>query len=369
MYPGASKRSMTPPPRTPKRQRFSLLTPPTTPRKPTFANRRNAGPPIPSTPLARRGLPANIPPSPQLEVAGTGLGKLETFPPEVRELIYGFALGIDKPITVKECCGPTSTRRERDACKKHGKTTCKKIGIANGSYETSEKCGKFAVLLLSSTIYEEASWVLYNRGRLLIKVGEHMAKYVNEKPMSTRRHLQLPQNEHARNMWMASARFQDVRFEIPHATLTFGEPTAYTARLYQSTGLLLKAWECQPKKPTCLPNKPRTVIVDLGDLYKILPFNAGTHMDEYVEWAGLHFPFETPEADDLCVDTSRNLERMVQMISRHSDHESQWKLVVTAKFDNDDRFVDSDGEEMESAGWLYGLLDECAKYDVAFQTV
>ncbi|KAF1960319.1 hypothetical protein CC80DRAFT_544775 [Byssothecium circinans] len=384
--------------RTPKRQKVQLQTPPETPKKgdsdhaivntpipfqlphnapsthaadktrPTCADTAMSGEFSPN-PFARIITP---PPPPKAEP--TGLGKLECLPAEIRQMIYGYALDIDNPVTVKECCGPTSTKRERDACKKHGKSCYKKYGQRNGpSVErgASEACGKFSVLALSKQINEEAAWVLFNTGKLVIKVGEHLGSYVNGKDstMLSIRHLpNLPENEHVQNMWMTAARFRDICFELPATTLKYGDPKNYTARLSVGATLLMKAWELQPNKPTSLDRKPRAVTINLGGMYKTVPLNAETYEEEFVEWAQLHYPFELPNADDICFETSRNLERMIEVVSRHRGSTSKWTIAAAVTLE-DGVLIDEDGSEMESGGWLYGLQEHCNQYHFNFATV
>jgi hypothetical protein len=173
---------------------------------------------------------------------------------------------------------------------------------------------------------------------------------------------------------MMAACFRDVQFEIPAVTLKYGDPIVYTARLSEAAALLLKAWKLLPK-PKTMPEKPNTVSIKLGDLYETIPFSASTQMDEYSEWSQLHHPFETPEPDDVCNQTSHNLERMVEIIGRHRGT-SEWKVIVSAPTNEsaDDDEKDDDGENgddgedgEEDANWLDGLADHCEMHDVTFE--
>jgi hypothetical protein len=111
---------------------------------------------------------------------------LDRLPKEIRQKIYGYCLEVDKPVCVKQCCGPNSTRRERASCKKHG-DNCSKIGKGNGltlydeDQDDWEKAyGRFNILTLSRTIYEEACWVLHVKGSALIQSTEALQAYLSE---------------------------------------------------------------------------------------------------------------------------------------------------------------------------------------------
>jgi len=74
-------------------------------------------------------------------------------------MIYGYALDVATPITVQKCCGANTTRRERNACRKH---------------DTS----KFNILRVSRAMRHEASWVLYSQGYLHIEVDQSIAQHL-----------------------------------------------------------------------------------------------------------------------------------------------------------------------------------------------
>lgn len=103
----------------------------------------------------------------QIAQAGVGTGMLIRLPLEIRQIIYAYVVDIKEAVCVKECCGPASTKREREACKKHG-DHCKKVGRYNGIYEgpREQHYGRFCIMFVSHEIKEEVSWVLFNQGSL-----------------------------------------------------------------------------------------------------------------------------------------------------------------------------------------------------------
>ncbi|KAF2181554.1 hypothetical protein K469DRAFT_752766 [Zopfia rhizophila CBS 207.26] len=347
------KRSASPMERLAKKLRSPQKTPTkrTSPKKSPYDD-------SPTKPVSRKRFPSKI-------VRGEGgFGILGRFPREIRELIYAAGLNIVQPVSAKECCGPTSTRRERDACQKHGNTSCKMLGKWNGLWAgiSKQHFGRFNIFLVSRAIKEEAAWVLFNQGSLLIKINESVAKYLGGCRARTTHRLQdLPNNEHARNVWMMAASFRDVRIEIPAATIQFEHPLVYTARLGEAVSLLLKAWELQPDQPTS--EVPHTVTVHLGRLYnETIPFNTSSSPEDVSEWALIHYPFYTPGLEKGGEEASHNLDKMVATAMRHRDG-SEWKVVAFPETK-----VEDEGEK-EGDMWLSDLEASWEEHNVEFQCV
>jgi hypothetical protein len=98
-------------------------------------------------------------------VGQAGFGALEVIPMEIRQEIYASAFDIDRAVTVKHCCLPGKTQRERDGCPKHG----------NGS----KSGGRFNVLQVSKAIRDEAMFVVYGKGSLSLDTQNAIAPYLD----------------------------------------------------------------------------------------------------------------------------------------------------------------------------------------------
>lgn len=97
-------------------------------------------------------------------VAGKGgCGTLGVIPKEIRQKVYGFAFDLDEPVTVKMCCGPETTARERGACKKPG------------SGAASER-GRFNILQVSKMMPSEATWVVTMQGKLVLDIDKSLGE-------------------------------------------------------------------------------------------------------------------------------------------------------------------------------------------------
>jgi hypothetical protein len=93
-----------------------------------------------------------------------GFGALEVLPMEIRQEIYAYAFDVDRAVTVKRCCLPGKTQRERDNCPKHGN---KSTG------------GRFNVLQVSKAMRNEAMFVVYCKGSLFLDTGNAIAPYLD----------------------------------------------------------------------------------------------------------------------------------------------------------------------------------------------
>lgn len=264
-----------------------------------------------------------------------GAGELDRLPKEIRQAIFAYCLEIDEPVLVKECCGPTSTRRARASCKKHGER-CSKIGRGNGLtlYEEDEGStkvhGRFSILFVARSVHEEASWVLYKHGRLVVRSTPALQAYLSEKQCTFFRLPNLPATECVERMWLSAGRFHKVCFELPWAKLSIDDPIECVYRLYEAIAFLMKAWDLVKEKPT----SPRTVELQLHALYTaIIPFNSNGSTKMAYEWTEFHQPHlgHGYNADFGLIggEVVRNLERLLDLVGRHGS-QSQWKVVTKA---------------------------------------
>jgi hypothetical protein len=257
-----------------------------------------------------------------------GFGTLALLPKEIRQYIYGYAFRVDRAVQVRECCGPDATKRERDACQKHG------IGTKQGA-------DRFNLFHLSKAIKEEASWVVFNQGSLRLPVSNAIAPYLNGYRAKSLRHIPgfAQHDQHKTAMWTTAARFRFVTIEISEPVLRYGNPPMYTNHLLGITILL-----CNTKNPPSLRDavslQPRTIQVHIGSLFhQMLPFNmesqAEARYGELLDWLFVHSPCAEPDFDKIAAESGHNLQRMVRIVSRHSER-SQWKVLVDMQLDEKD---------------------------------
>lgn len=300
----------------------------------------------------------------------TGSGNLDRLPKEIRQKIYGYCLEVDKPVCVKQCCGPNSTRRERASCRKHG-DNCSKIGKGNGltlydeDQDDWEKAyGRFNILTLSRTIYEEACWVLHAKGSALIQSTEALQAYLSEAQCTFYR---LPNHAtaHAKCMWLSVARFRNVCLDLPWHKLSMDDPVECVNRLYEAAAFLMKAWNIQDSD--LKPTSSYDVTVQLASLYtSILPFNSGTSTKLAHEWTAYWQPDLASgylsDFGQIGKNTENAVERLVDLVGRHGEA-SQWKVLVEP-IDSHKDIGDEDDpntEEVDEKGAAaeMGSLERC----------
>lgn len=332
---------------------------------------------FPSSRPARRSNQKSIKPIGATTGAQDGTCLLERLPKEIRQRIYAYSLSVHEPVCVKQCCGPNSTRRERASCKKHG-DHCSKIGKGNGLTLYDEDLnglhkahGRFVVLLLSRTIYLEASWVLHAQGSVLIQSTEALQPYLGK---SQRTFHRLPNHatQHAKSMWFSVARFRNVRLELLWHEFCLDHPVDSVYRLYEATAFLLKAWSLQP--PISKTPSP-AVTVDLASLYtSILPFNSTTSTALAHEWTDYWQPDMEPGYISDFVEIGRRageiVERLVDLTGRHGG-ESQWKIVAEAPKVHENSEEDASiAATNDSTGIveIHSLEEYCVLNGVEFET-
>ena len=298
----------------------------------------------------------------------TGSGDLDRLPKEIRQKIYAYCLQVDKPVTLKQCCGPNSTRRERASCKKHG-DHCSKIGKGNGLtlYDEDKDgwkkaYGRFNILTLCRTIYEEASWVLHAQGSALIQATEALRAYLSEAECTFYRLPNHP-TAHAKCMWLSVARFRNVCLELPWHKLSMDDPVECVYRLYEAAAFLMKAWSIQASDSK--PSHPHSVTVQLASLYtSVLPFNSDTSTKMAHEWTAFWEPdLELGYLSDFAAigwRTENAVERLVDLVGRHGG-DSQWKVTVEPIETHTDIENDQDDQQVNDAGGVQEIssLERC----------
>ncbi|KAF2441769.1 hypothetical protein P171DRAFT_498215 [Karstenula rhodostoma CBS 690.94] len=299
-----------------------------------------------------------------------GAGQLDRLPKEIRQEIYAYCLDIDDPVLLKECCGPTSTRRARDSCKKHGEH-CSKIGRGNGLtlYEEDEGStkvyGRFSILSVARSCHDEASWVLHNQGKLIIRSTKALQAYLSGKDCTFFRLPNLPGTECVECMWLSAGRFRKICFELPWTKFSIEDPIECVYRLYEAIAFLMKAWDLVKEKPT----SPRTVELQLQALHTaIVPFNSERSTKVAYEWTAYHEPYlgsgYITNFKRIGQEVVHVLERLVDLVGRHGGR-SRWKVVAQAprEYHAGGAENDSDTAEDQEDGGLTGLytLEACCR--------
>jgi hypothetical protein len=305
-----------------------------------------------------------------------GAGHFDRIPKEIRQSIYAYCLEIDEPILLKQCCGPTSTRRERASCKKHG-DHCSKIGKENGLmlYKEDERStkvhGRFTILSISRSVNEEASWVLHTHGRLSVRSTPALQAYLSDKHCTFFRLPNLPTDEYVERMWLSVARFRKVCLELPWTESSVDDPVECVYRLYDATAFLIKAWDLVKENS----ESPRTIELHLHALYTaILPFNANRSSKIAYEWTAYHQShLEHGYIADFEVignEVAHTLERFLDLVRRHGGR-SCWKVVAqaprgyNARGPNKETDTVEDQEDRGLTG-LHSLEVSCLLGGVAF---
>jgi hypothetical protein len=149
-------------------------------------------------------------------------------PKEIRQLIYSYILDVERAVTFRYCCGPETTKRERDACQKHRPVA-----------------GRFNVLFLSKLIRHEASWVLHNQGSLRIDVTRTIQHYLDGSRAKSLRHMSdsIHKNSKKALMWAAVACYRSIIILVSDRQLRMGDPALFTDHLVEIACLLGKCWE------------------------------------------------------------------------------------------------------------------------------
>ncbi|KAF3032586.1 hypothetical protein E8E12_001657 [Didymella heteroderae] len=277
-----------------------------------------------------------------------GCGTLEVIPKELRQKIYSFAFDLDEPVTMKICCGPETTVRERGACKKHG------AGAASG--------GRFNILGISKMMRTEAIWVLMTQGKLVLDVNGALEKYLRYYRWSSQRRSApaSPDDDRKVAMWKAASQFRDVKLKIPYPILSYGDPGVYMNDLVEAAFSLCQSWT----QEQCVDVRPqRTVTVDLGHLFGTeSPFNLSypDHMDSALDWLGCHYAdIRQPDFARIGPDASNNLRRLLSVVSRHRG-QSKWTFAAHAELYDYEAFA-------EGAEWLEAFQAACAGFDLPFE--
>ena len=297
--------------------------------------------------------PTLEPTSPTPEVVGDGgFGTLKTLPKEIRQEIYSYAFNTNRPVTIKPCCGPDTTKRERHSCRKHYISTT--IGT-----------GRFNILQLSKAIRQEASWAVFHRGTLLLAVDKTKALYLKGYRPKTPRYTPTFDHHSKRKaaMWTAAAQYRRIKIVVPEDVLASGNPTVFTGHLVCIAALLCKAWEQQGVAPSTTMSG-KSVHVNLGSLFhQMLPFNmesrAADQYGDLLDWLVSHSPCAEPDFDKLAAGCAHNLRRLVEVVGRRCGN-SQWRFAARTQIDERD-----EGGATE----LRRFQVDCARNGVAFENI
>ena len=282
-----------------------------------------------------------------------GSGTLEVLPKEIRQNIYGLAFDIDEPVTVKKCCGPGTTLREREGCRKHG---------SPAAFEG----GRFSILQVSKAIRTEASWVVLKQGLLSLKVNKTLMQYLGCYRWNNQRRssaLQL-ENDRKAMMWASVGRFRHVKIEMSLSTLLKSDPTLYISSLVDVASSLCQSWAQAFSLSILTTDKapPHTVEVHLGSLFReTIPFNVGPDREtcELSVWASRYCVLSRsePDFDKIAADSGHNLLRLVTVVIKYRGH-TKWKFFANTQLDEDDE---------GGLKWLETFQAECAKHGMLLE--
>jgi hypothetical protein len=263
---------------------------------------------------------------------------------EIRQEIYGYAFDTNCPVTVKTCCQPDKTKRERDACLKHGTGT-------------KLSAGRFNILQISKAMREEAMWVVFSKGSLYLDTTSTMAPFLKGWRSKSIRGIAsfIQRDAHKSAIWNTAAQFRLVKIDVPEHMVQSGDPTVFTDRLLGIATLLYKAQhECD--------TAAKSVHVKLGSLFhQMLPFNmesqASDRYGELLDWLCAHSPCAEPDFDKLTCESAHNLHRLVSIAGKQSGY-SQWSIFAKTQLDEEDQ---------GGARALRAFQIACAKNGVVFE--
>lgn len=259
-----------------------------------------------------------------------GFGMLGVLPKEVRQIIYAYMLRAGLPISVKECCGPVATTRERDSCKRHG------------SGKTI-KYGRFDILQVSKAINQEASWVLYNQISLYIAVGWFLKPYLDRDGSSRSiRHLGRSDQDSRRKttMWAAASRFRRVLIFVPDYHLGIRDPSVVTGQLLEIAHRLGQYWQESHTNPDYKSTIAHYITLNIGSIFQcMLPFNIESQAEEkyaeLLDWIHNYSPNEEPDFNTIAADSKKHLKRLVSIMGMHRKH-AQWTIAARTQVDEED---------------------------------
>jgi hypothetical protein len=228
-----------------------------------------------------------------------------------------------RPVTVKDCCVPGTTKRMLELCPKHGAKT--KTGAA-----------RFNILRVSKAMRTEAMWVVFGQTSLLLNTQDSMSKYYTT--LFQRRTLRKVMGYRKPTpckslIWQTTNQFRNVKIEISDDELQWGNPYIFIDRLVCMVTLLCKE---QDKDET--PSRP--VHLDLGSFFhQMLPFNEKSQLypryGEYLDWLCVHSDIAAPDHDKLAKGIVRSLQRLITTIANHSGR-AQWKIFVKIDIPEED---------------------------------
>jgi hypothetical protein len=322
-----------------KSKKESLSTPPRTPRKRRFDLELVSPTPEPGSPIF-------------WVVGKGGLGTLGVLPKEVRQIIFAYMLKIGLPITVKECCGPDATSRERDSCRRHG------------SGKTIID-GRFDILQVSKAIKHEASWVLYNCIQLEISVSQSLKPYLdpNGSSRSIRNLGKSGHNSRRKTaMWATAPRFRRVLIFFPENHLELSDPSVFTGRLLEIAYRLGKYWKDSHTSLDSETSVAHYITLNIGSLFQqMVPFNMESQAEEkyaeLLEWIHFNYPNEEPDFDTITAESEKHLKRLVNVMGMHRKH-VQWTIVAQTQLAEEDE---------GGVNALQTLLNDCIENGVVFE--
>jgi hypothetical protein len=290
-----------------------------------------------------------VPVSSPWAVGQGGCGTLEVIPKEIRQKIYGLAFGLDKPVTMKLCCGPQTTARERGACKKHG----------NGAVPDA---GRFNILQVSKMMRSEATWVVTTQATLVLEVDKALERYLRCYRWSSQRRSTSVSADDSRKflMWEAVSCFRDIRLELPDQVLYRGDPDVYMSDIAEAAFSICQSW-AQEQSGDVTPQ--RTVLVNLGFLFRsVTPFNFSyqNNADIALDQLGRHFAgYFQPDLAKIATDAGNNLHRLLWIVSKYRG-QSNWSFIADAQLDGHKAYS-------EGAEWLHAFQVACAGFDLPFE--
>lgn len=205
------------------------------------------------------------------------------------------------------------SERKRRQCPKHGR-------------DVKADAGRFNILQISKAMREEAMWVVFGKGSLLLNTEEYMSKYLCGWRSKSLRGISsfMQPSSHNNPIWNTVNQFRTIKIKISEEQLRYGNPYIFIDLLVCMVSLLCRGQEGL--------TVPRSVEVNMGSFFhQMLPFNEHSQLwdryGEYFDWLCVHSDTHQPDHDKLAEGVAHNLQRLTAIIGKHSGRD-HWKIFV-----------------------------------------
>jgi hypothetical protein len=207
--------------------------------------------------------------------------------------------------------------------------------------------------------------VVFNQGRLLLKVNKLLVRYLGFYRWNNQRILGslLSGNDCKATMWASMGKFRHVQIDICADTIQEEDPTVYTDYLVEIASSLCQCWD-RTSTNTAATNSGalRNATVSLRGLFQEpLPFNAtdepGTPAGAFLMRYSLFELYGDQDLSKMAADSGRNLLHLLAVVAKYRGC-SRWK------FETDTQLSEKDEGGSE---WLDVFQAECAKHGMLLE--